>query len=108
MLRRGGSPEGPPERNGILMKKFASIVCAAAMASVLFAGCGNTEVGGSSTAGTTSGGASTAEKLSGDLKFAGSSSMADIMAALSEEFKTQYPDVTITVTSRAPAPRSPA
>ncbi len=80
------------------MKKFASIVCAAAMASVLFAGCGNTEVGGnSSTAGTTSGGASTAEKLSGDLKFAGSSSMADIMAALSEEFKTQYPDVTITV-----------
>lgn len=81
------------------MKKFVGIVCAAAMASVLFAGCGNTEVGGnSSAAGTASGGdASTAEKLSGDLKFAGSSSMADIMAALSEEFRTQYPDVTVTV-----------
>ncbi len=78
------------------MKKFASILCAAAMATVMLAGC-SSEVGGTSEPQTSDGGSSAAETLSGDLKFAGSSSMADVMAALTEEFKTLYPDVTTTV-----------
>lgn len=78
------------------MKKLASILCAAAMTTVMFAGCSSTEVGGNSSTGSTGSG-DAAQTLSGDLKFAGSSSMADIMAALGEEFKAQHPDVTITV-----------
>ncbi len=80
----------------IFMKKLASILCAAAMTTVMFAGCSSTEVGGNSSTGSTGSG-DAAQTLSGDLKFAGSSSMADIMAALGEEFKAQHPDVTITV-----------
>lgn len=80
----------------IFMKKLASILCAAAMTTVMFASCSSTEVGGNSSTGSTGSG-DAAQTLSGDLKFAGSSSMADIMAALGEEFKAQHPDVTITV-----------
>lgn len=80
------------------MKKTVCVLCAAALSAVLFAGCGTGEVGGASTAATTGAdGSSAADALSGDLKFAGSSSMAGVMAALSEEFRTQHPDVKITV-----------
>ncbi|HIW74784.1 MAG TPA: phosphate ABC transporter substrate-binding protein [Firmicutes bacterium] len=77
------------------MKKLASLLCAAALTTVMFAGCSGGEVGGTSE--PQSNGGDTSPALSGDLKFAGSSSMADVMAALTEEFKSLHPDVTTTV-----------
>ena len=47
------------------MKKFASILCAAAMATVMLAGC-SSEVGGTSEPQTSDGGSRVVENLGGD------------------------------------------
>lgn len=89
------APGRVARKEWFFMKKLASIVCAAALTTVMFAGC-SSEVGGTSEP-QTSGSDNASESLSGDLKFAGSSSMADVMAALGEAFEAKYPDVTVTV-----------
>ena len=75
------------------MKKVGSAIAAVAMMATLLAGC-NSEVGGTSTPST---GSSGEETLKGTLVFSGSTSMTDVCTALSEAFKNQYPDVTVTL-----------
>ena len=93
------------------MKKIISLVCTALMAALMLSGCNMTEVVGKdvASAGNASGAsASNNSALSGTLKFAGSSSMADVMAALGEEFKAQNPDVTVTVDQQGSGSAIPA
>lgn len=72
------------------MKRLGSLLMAALLSAVLLSGCSTTEVVGVPSSGVTA-------KLTGTLKFAGSSSMADIVNSLSEEFKAQNPGVLVTV-----------
>ena len=81
------------------MKKLWSALAATAMLAVSLAGC-NSEVTGTSSAGSESkGGSSTgttaAEKLTGKLVMTGSTSMEAVCSALNEAFGEKNPDLKI-------------
>lgn len=77
------------------MRQINSImaIAAAFLFSIFLSGCNRVEVSGVTASGN---GAEPAD-LTGTLKFAGSSSMADIVNSLGEEFKARNPKVSVTV-----------
>ena len=83
------------------MKKILGALAAAALLTLAMTGC-NQEVTGSSSApsdsasGSSQAGSQT-EELSGNLVFAGSSSMEGVMSKLSEEFRKEHSKVTFEV-----------
>ena len=87
------------------MKKLTCLGLSLALALGLFTGCGssNQDQGSSSGSQSNTNDSSTVE-LSGTVNTAGSTSMKDVMAVLTEVFEKENPGVTINYTGSGPAP----
>lgn len=86
------------------MKKAAAIVLTAAMAAMMFAGCGNSSTetkGNTNSENTNTEGASDAseasEDLTGSITAAGSSALKPLVDDAADAFLEKYPDVLITI-----------
>ncbi len=79
------------------MKKVLTALAAAALLTLTLAGCNQEITGTSSTPSNDGSSGSQTEELSGDLVFAGSSSMEGVMSKLTEEFSNQNQGVTCEV-----------
>ena len=79
------------------MRRIVSILLAVMFCVACFTGCGSSNQDQGSSSGSQNGGTSTVE-LSGTVNTAGSTSMKDVMAVLTEVFEEENPGVTINYT----------